>query len=67
LKGEIAYIFRSAKKEKSSFGKILKSIGDRVYNSNNYKKIGENGRANVSGHVEAHFHMMYDELDWCCW
>lgn len=67
LKYEIQYIFRSAKKEKSTFETILKSIGERIYNSHTYKKIGEIGRANVNGHVEAHFNVHQDELDWSCW
>jgi len=67
LRSEIQYIFRSAKVHKTPFKTILDSIDSRIRKSTAYSKIGEIGRSNITGHIEAHFQMMYDELDWCCW
>ena len=67
LRSDIQYIFRSAKVHKTPFKTILESIDSRIRKSIAYSKIGEIGRANIQGHIDAHFQMMYDELDWCCW
>jgi len=67
LRHEIQYIFSSARKHKTPFETILQNISDRIRNTDKYKKIGEIGRANISGHIEAHFQMMYNELEWVCW
>jgi hypothetical protein len=67
LKMSVYGIFKIAKKHRITFDNILKAINAEIRSSPYWYKIGNEGRANINGHIEANFQIMYDELDWCCW
>jgi|TARA_R110000796_G_C14275677_1_gene401897 hypothetical protein len=67
LKGDIKYIFRSAKKNHTQHAEILNSLKARVYESAKYKTLPQYMRTNINGYIEANFDTMYDCLDWVHW
>lgn len=67
LKGEIKYIFRSAKRDHTKHSKILQSLKDRVYENPKYKTLPMYVRTEINGYIEANFDLMYDFVEWVHW
>ena len=67
LKGDIKYIFSSAKKNHTPHTDILNSLKLRVYDNAKYKTLPNYIRSSINGYIEANFDIMYTCLEWVHW
>jgi len=67
LKGEIRYIFSSAKKNHTKHSAINDSLKSRIYDSAKYKTLPNYIKSEISGYIYANFDMMYDFVEFVHW
>ena len=67
LKGDIKYIFSSAKKNNTSHSNILESLNLRVYKTAKYTTLPNYMQSSLNGYIDANLDLMYDCLEWVHW